>query len=114
MGLDVHCYPTSDEDFATFVNDVVHAHASIPTARLMADIETDVRRLYPNAQFVARDEFGGYDTDPVWYAYRDGRIRAANPQRERLYASLSRARTTVEKADEALDESRETARRAGY
>jgi len=73
-----------------------------------------VRAAYPNVQIVGRDEMSGYETRPVWYAFRDGRVRPRDDERERLYASLGRARETLDRSGEALEHARRTARSAGY
>ena len=71
-----------------------------------------VRANYPNVQIVPRDEMSGYETSPVWYAFRDGRVRPRDPDRERLYASLTSARETIDRSRIALEHARRVARSA--
>jgi len=77
-------------------------------------VEERINERYRNAHIVVRDHFSAYELMPVWYAYRDGRVRPFDAQRERLYASLDRAREVLEQSDAAIEHSRAAARSAGY
>ena len=78
--------------------------------------ERELRQWYRSMSIHVRDALGGYPDDPsvVWYVYRDGRIRTADPRLERLYAALAVARTVCHGSELAIDRARATARAAGY
>jgi hypothetical protein len=116
MKPEVHSFPVSDAAFRAVVLNAVDRVAvddfdsgdEIENARVL------VRRTYPNVQIVRRDEMSDYEARPVWYAFRDGRVRPRDPERERLYASLNRARETLDRSSETLEHSRRAMRDAGY
>ena len=91
-----------------FVDGLVSDQFAIESTREL------VREGYPNVQIVRRDEMSGYETSPVWYAFRDRRVRPRDPERERLYASLASARETTDRSREVLEHARRAARSAGY
>jgi len=116
MRPEVHSFPVSDIAFRTAVLRAVDR--VFVDALTSGDEIEGVRKLarenYPNVQIVRRDEMSGYETSPVWYAFRDGRVRPRDPDRERLYSSLSSARETIDKSTNALEHARRAARSAGY
>jgi hypothetical protein len=101
---------------AEFHRAFAEVSADLPEARQIADIEDRLRRWYRSVEIRPRDPLGGYDDDPtpVWYVYRDGRIRARNERLERLYGALATARTTVRASEDAIGQARDVARRARY
>lgn len=72
MAVKYVTYPAADAVFAELVRREVSAR---PDA--LADAEANVRRIYPRAVFRQRSKMAGYDLDPVWYVYRDGRVSAS-------------------------------------
>lgn len=110
-------FPASDTALRRDVEAIVR---TIPRAALDPStatvVEQRLRRMYRNVQVRPRDTFGGYDSDPVavWYVYRDGRIRARNEARERLYGVLAAARETVRSSERALQNAVGAATGAGY
>jgi hypothetical protein len=113
---EVHSFPVSDTAFRTAVLravDRVLTEALAPGDEIESTREL-LRQAYPNVQIVRRDDMSGYETSPVWYAFRDGRVRPRDPDRERLYSSLSSARETIDKSTDALEHAKRAARSAGY
>jgi hypothetical protein len=116
MRPEIHSFPVSDVAFRAAVMRALDVVLT-PGGESGDEIESmrvAVRVRYPNVQIVRRDEMSGYETRPVWYAFRDGRVRPRDPQRERLYESLSRARETIDHSYDALEHSQRAARSAGY
>src|SRR3954452_1964965 len=117
MRPEVHSFPVADSAFRVAVLAALKAalidDGEAPPPDLDA-AQTAIRERYPNALLVPRDDMGGYETRPVWYAFRDGRVRPRSDDRERLYASLTRARESTERAEEVLNRSAKVAREAGY
>jgi hypothetical protein len=115
MRPEIHSFPVSDVAFRVAVIRALDAvYAGFAADDEIESIRAAVRARYPNVQIVPRDEMSGYETRPVWYAFRDGRVRPRDPDRERLYAALSRARETIDHSYEALEHSERTTRSAGY
>jgi len=117
MRPEVHSFPVSDIAFRTAVLRAVDRVLTDDASASGDEIESTrelLRQAYPNVQLVRRDEMSGYETSPVWYAFRDGRVRPRDPDRERLYSSLSSARETIDKSTNALEHARRAARSAGY
>jgi hypothetical protein len=112
----IHAFPVNDTEFRTFVLDVLKTLGSDEQGGNfdVDEVEGRVNERYRNVQIVVRDQSSSYDLVPVWYAYRDGRVRTDDARRERLYESLSKAREVVGQASDAMEHSRATARRAGY
>jgi PAS domain-containing protein len=68
MAVRVVTYPRSDTVFAAFVG------AEIAAGRpSIAEAESRIRRVYARAVLQERAPMAGYDVEPVWYVYRDGR-----------------------------------------
>ena len=69
-------FPREDRAFAAHVRLLLGdtATASSPPA-----LELRLRTMYPGARVVMRVRLAGFDDQPVWYAYRDGRIAPAQP-----------------------------------
>lgn len=70
MPLQAVTFPRSDRVFARFVADVLAARQAKAD---QPELERRLRSVYPRAVIRARETLGGYDVDPVWYVYRDGR-----------------------------------------
>jgi len=111
--VNLQAYPARDASFARDVHDVldrVTAEPSYDDNAPLADLETVVqerlRDRYPNAIIHVQDPFARLrDPDTMLYAYRDGRIRAEDPGRERLYRALADARTTFSESQRIVHES---------
>ncbi len=69
--LDVHCFPTSDPDFAAVVRSLLDdLDHSDPSA---VELESELRRTYPDARVRERDPLGSLAPGLVgWYVFRDG------------------------------------------
>lgn len=78
---------------------------TLPDDARVAAVEQHLRRWYRSVRIRTRDPFGGYPDDPtpVWYVYRDGRIRRRNPGLERLYVAMGQARETIRVSQHAVD-----------
>jgi hypothetical protein len=50
----------------------------------------------------------------VWYVLRDGSVRRANPDLDRLYGALGTARQLIRRTAAGLETSCDTARDAGF
>lgn len=117
MRPEVHAFPASDEAFAADVGDAlnrVFTQADVPDDRAMEAVTELLRGRYPNTEISPRTEAGGYGVRPVWYAFRDGRIRKTDPVRERLYESLRRARRSMADSEELMRRVERSVHRAGF
>lgn len=111
----VRSFPASDREFADATGAAIHEAKPADPATLRDVVEGRVRASYPNARIHAQDELADLSMqEAVWYAYRDGRIRAADPGRERLYAAVATARRTVRDSEAAIDHARTVSRGAGF
>jgi hypothetical protein len=113
----VRSFPASDREFADAAGVALEgAQAdSDDLATLRAVVERRLCETYPNARVHAQDELAGLAIqDVVWYAYRDGRIRSADPSRERLYTAFAAARRTVQESEAALRHAQDVTRLAGF
>src|SRR5215212_8913340 len=66
-----------------------------------------------DAALAATDAGFPDDPTPVWYVYRDGRIRHRNPGLERLYAAIGDARETIRLSESAIESARSMLKIAG-
>lgn len=114
--MEVRTFPVGDDAFrdevTRAVSEVMRSSAARGDATEAA--AAIVRRTYRNVVITARAPIGGLNETPVWYAFRDKRVRPRDPNRERLYASLSSARDAARKADDLMEKSLDTAKRAGF
>src|SRR4051794_20483252 len=94
---------------------LVATDAALPEDARIAAVEKHLRTWYRSVQIRTRDPFGGYPDDPtpVWYVYRDGRIRHRNPGLERLYAAIGDARETIRLSESAIESARSVLKVAG-
>jgi hypothetical protein len=112
----IRCFPSQDRRFADEVQRACDAvHAQPPTDGAVERVVDQVRRTYPNMTIQQQDDFGTVlARRPVWYAYRDGRVKADDWRRERLYAALVQARTVVMDSERILSDCQSTTRTAGF
>src|SRR5262245_37236045 len=113
---EVKTFPSSDRAFATAVEASIKAAIEMPSdAALWRRTQAILRRSYPNAHISSQSDLAKVvQWDRLWYAYRDGRIRTRNVQRERLYALLATSRRTAAESESVIERSWETARRAKF
>jgi len=113
---EVKTFPTSDRAFASAVVASVQAALDTPSEpALWQRTQAILRRSYPNATIASQSDLAKVvQWDRIWYAYRDGRIRTWNVQRERLYALLATSRRTAAESESVIERSWETARRAKF
>src|SRR3712207_4461950 len=105
MRPDVQTFPTSDSVFRAEVERAVgDAYARDERGEDALESVTDrLRRHFPNVVLRVRDEMGGLGTPvPVWYAYRDGRVRREDWRRERCYGALADARKSIAESARAI------------
>jgi hypothetical protein len=112
----VRAFPSTD---ATFGRDVVAAIDGVLTQSPGDDAVTIVEgllhRRYPNVRVHHQTDLARLvEWQDVWYAYRDGRVRPPNTQRERLYSILSTARQTRADSAAILERSQSVARDARF
>ena len=111
----VRSFPANDRDFADATGAAIEDAQPEDPVTLRDVVERRVRGSYPNARIQVQDELADLSMqDVVWYAYRDGRIRDADPVRERLYAAVASARRTIRESEAAIDHARMASRRAGF
>ena len=111
----VRSFPANDRDFADATAAAIQAAPPADAATLRDVVERRVRSSYPNARIQVQDELAGLSVqEVVWYAYRDGRIRDADPARERLYAAVATARRTIRESKAAIEHARTASRGAGF
>lgn len=111
----VRSFPASDRDFADATGVAIQDAEPADAATLRDVVERRVRGAYPNARIQAQDELADLSMqEVVWYAYRDGRIREADPARERLYAAVGTARRTIRDSQAAIEHARTVSRGAGF
>ena len=76
----VHCFPSSDQAFASVVHDLMGQRRSRgpweqthPTA-----LQTALRQTFPEAVVSERDQLAtvGIEVEPLWYAFRHGELTA--------------------------------------
>lgn len=76
-------------------------------ARLRMDVQDTLRSWYPRIEIQPRNALAGLIAEEhVWYALRDGRVRQASDQTNRLHAALSNARQTSVESDVAVEHAR--------
>ena len=121
----VRSFPASDSEFAEATGSALQdaraeriertdaPEVAAPTLRDI--VERRIRAAYKNARIHVQDELADLGMhEIVWYAYRDGRIRDADPSRERLYAAVASARRTIRESEAAIDHARRAASGAGF
>ncbi len=114
---DVRTFPAADHAFATEVEAALdraigRTADEVDAARVL---EAELRHVHPRAVVRPQSDLGGIPgRRPVWYVYRDGRLRPTSPASERLYAALGRARMLRSRSAQAMTTARSLAREAGY
>lgn len=109
----MHTFPESDRAFRKAALAAVEQALAAAAPRDDAapadiiDAATDLlSENYRNAVVILRDSLAGFGGDTTWYAYRDGRVREANEERDRLYRALEQARVSVAESGQAMSRSR--------
>lgn len=76
--VDVRCFPSSDQAFALFVQQMLEELRVGTEGSTLDAVESRLRRDYPSAAVHARDPFAqvGTDAETTWYVFRDGRYTA--------------------------------------
>ncbi|HEX5013050.1 MAG TPA: hypothetical protein VFV72_02740 [Candidatus Limnocylindrales bacterium] len=110
-------FPSGDSDFR---DDVERAQRHLNPVESDADCREhllhELRRNYRSVEIVAQDALAQFEHDQsrVWYVYRDGRVRAFDERRERLYAALANARRTYDASRTAMADATAAAQAAGF
>lgn len=86
--------------------------AGVEASRFRVELEHALRRWYPLLTVVVQDDFGSIEPDPVWYVFRDGRVRQAKGWRDEMYQAMFAARDIASSSRDAIDRSRESLARA--
>ena len=75
------------------------------------DLAALLRHSYRNVTISVRGDLGSLGAlGPVWYVFRDRRVRVGDARRDRLYGALATARSAVADSARILDRSRAATR----
>lgn len=98
-----------DRGFARDVARALKAIGPSPASELdaLASLRKVLRAWYPRLEIHPREALAGLAPhERLWYVLRDGRVRRADDQTNRLHAALSNARQTSADSDTAVAHAR--------
>jgi len=95
-----------------FVRDIGRALTQVRASatsesQLLVALRGALRMWYPRIEIQPRNPLAGLIAEEhVWYALRDGRVRRANDQANRLHAAMANARQTSADSEVAVERAR--------
>jgi hypothetical protein len=117
-------HPATSRSVATFPSEDKRFHQAVVAAFLAEGQATGpevgervarrIRSVYRGAVIQLQHPFAQLGGVDVWYAFRDGRVRANNVKLERLYEALSVAQDTARESEQRMEKAGAIAVAAGF